>query len=121
MALHAAGRARLDLLRDEIQFDVDGRGTYTCPIHAVAGLTSGRDAAEIPLCQPRQPPVWLRRTRPGRALTFSVDGRAYIVPIRALVRVIHREQTEVEISTPIDDARDLDDAASRQQTLGAWA
>jgi hypothetical protein len=77
--------------------------------------------AAVPVVRPRCPPVWLTRTRPGRALTFSIDGRQYVVPIRALVRVIHGEQAEAEISTPVEDAAQLDDATGRQATLGVWA
>ena len=121
IALREIEREICALRIDSASVSADADGVISIDEIALAPLTSGRSSAAVPVVRPRCPPVWLTRTRPGRALTFSIDGRQYVVPIRALVRVIHGEQAEAEISTPVEDAAQLDDATGRQATLGVWA
>ena len=121
-----AGSARLDIFTDSLILDI-GADTFVVPLARLADLTSHR-VNDITVSRRYwgdapgkfldvQQGVLLRRSKTGRALMLAMDERIYSIPIWAVLEVKDGIRDVCEISQLVTDARQLDDATSRQTVL----
>jgi hypothetical protein len=121
-----AGEARLDLYTDALILDI-GRDTFVVPLARLADLTAHRrrevvvsrrywgDAPGV--FEDVEQGLRLRRSQTDRSLMLTEQGRVYTMPIRAVHDVREGREESCGISMLVTDARQLDDAHSRQTVL----
>ena len=126
MTFLPAGEARLDLFTDSLILDI-GADTFVVPLARLADLTAHRrrevvvsrrywgDAPGV--FEDVEQGLRLRRSQTDRSLMLTEQGRVYTMPIRAVLEVKDGIRDVCEISQLVTDARQLDDAMSRQATL----
>ena len=126
MTFLPAGEARLDLYTDALILDI-GRDTFVVPLARLADLTAHRRREVVVsrrywgdapgTFRDVEQGLRLRRSQTDRSLMLTEQGRVYTMPIRAVLEVKDGIRDCCAISQLVTDARQLDDAMSRQATL----
>jgi hypothetical protein len=121
-----AGEARLDLYTDALILDI-GRDTFVVPLARLADLTAHRRREVVVsrrywgdapgTFRDVEQGLRLRRSQTDRSLMLTEQGRVYSMPIRAVHDVREGREESCVISMLVTDARQLDDAHSRQTVL----
>ena len=130
MTFVPVGEARLDLYTDALILDI-GRDTFVVPLDRLADLTAHRRREVVVsrrywgdapgTFRDVEQGLRLRRSQTDRSLMLTEQGRVYTMPIRAVHDVREGRVESCEISLLVTDARQLDDAHSRQTVLEARA
>ena len=126
MTFRPAGEARLDLYTDALILDI-GRDTFVVPLARLADLTAHRlrevvvsrrywGDAPGTFCDVELG-IWLRRSQTDRSLMLIEQGRVYSIPVYLVLEVKDGIREACTISMLVTDARQLDDAHSRQTVL----
>ena len=126
MTFVPVGEARLDLYTDALILDI-GRDTFVVPLARLADLTAHRRREVVVsrrywgdapgTFRDVEQGLRLRRSQTDRSLMLTEQGRVYTMPIRAVLEVKDGIRDVCEISQLVTDARQLDDAHSRQTVL----
>ena len=126
MTFVPVGEARLDLYTDAMLLDI-GPDTFVVPLARLADLTAHRRREVVVsrrywgdapgTFRDVEQGLRLRRSQTDRSLMLTEQGRVYTMPIRAVLEVKDGIRDVCEISQLVTDARQLDDAMSRQATL----
>ena len=126
MTFVPVGEARLDLYTDAMLLDI-GRDTFVVPLARLADLTAHRRREVVVsrrywgdapgTFRDVEQGLRLRRSQTDRSLMLTEQGRVYTMPIRAVLEVKDGIRDVCEISQLVTDARQLDDAHSRQTVL----
>ncbi len=120
------GEARLDLYTDAMLLDI-GPDTFVVPLDRLADLTAHRrhevavsrrywGDAPGTFCDVEQG-IRLRRSQTDRSLMMIVQGCVYSIPVYLILEVKDGIREACTISMLVTDARQLDDAHSRQTVL----
>ena len=126
MTFISVGEARLDLYTEALVLDI-GPDTFIVPLARLADLTAHRRRevvvsrrywGDVPgVFEDVEQGLRLRRSQTDRSLMLTDQGRVYSMPIRAVHDVREGREESCEISLLVTDARQLDDAHSRQTVL----
>jgi len=126
MAFRRAGEARLDLYRDALLLDI-GADTFVVPLDRLADLTARRRrevvvsrrywGAAPGTFEDVEQGLWLRRSRTDQALVLTMVEGVFTLPIYQVHEVREGIQESCPISRLVTDARQLDDATSKQTML----
>ena len=126
MTFRPAGEARLDLYTDALLLDIN-RDTFVVPLTQLADLTAHR-RREVVVSRRYwgdapgkfrdvEQGIWLRRSQTGRSLMLIEQGCVYSIPVYLVLEVKDGIRESCTISMLVTDARQLDDAHSRQTVL----
>jgi hypothetical protein len=120
------GEARLDLYTDAMLLDI-GPDTFVVPLDRLADLTAHRRREVVVsrrywgdapgTFRDVELGIWLRRSQTGRSLMLIEQGRVYSIPVYLVLEVKDGIRESCTISMLVTDARQLDDAHSRQTVL----
>jgi len=121
-----AGEARLDLYTDALILDI-GRDTFVVPLARLADLTAHRRREVVVsrrywgdapgTFRDVEQGIRLRRSQTDRSLMLIEQGRVYSIPVYLVLEVKDGIRESCTISMLVTDARQLDDAHSRQTVL----
>jgi len=121
-----AGSARLDIFTDSLILDI-GADTFVVPLARLADLTAHRRREVVVsrrywgdapgAFRDIEQGLRLRRSQTGRSLMLIEQGRVYSIPVYLVLEVKDGIRESCTISMLVTDARQLDDAHSRQTTL----
>jgi len=130
MTFIPAGEARLDLYTDAMLLDI-GPDTFVVPLDRLADLTAHRRREVVVsrrywgdapgTFRDVEQGLRLRRSQTGRSLMLIEQGRVYSIPVYLVLEVKDGIRESCTISMLVTDARQLDDAHSRQTVLEVWA
>ena len=126
MTFIPAGEARLDLYTDALVLDI-GPDTFVVPLARLADLTAHRRREVVVsrrywgdapgTFRDVELGIWLRRSQTGRSLMLIEQGRVYSIPVYLVLEVKDGIRESCTISMLVTNARQLDDAHSRQTVL----
>ena len=126
MTFRPAGEARLDLYTDAMLLDI-GPDTFVVPLARLADLTAHRRRevvisrrywGDVPgTFRDVEQGIRLRRSQTDRSLMLTEQGRVYTMPVYPVLEVKDGIRESCTISMLVTDARQLDDAHSRQTVL----
>lgn len=129
MTFRPAGEARLDLYTDALILDIDP-DTFVVPLDRLADLTAHRRREVVVsrrywgdapgTFRDVEQGLRLRRSQTNRSLMLTEQGRVYTIPVYLILEVKDGIRESCTISMLVTDARQLDDAHSRQTVLGVW-
>ena|GEM_PF-1925792 len=124
------GEARLDLYTDAMLLDI-GPDTFVVPLARLADLTAHRRREVVVsrrywgdtpgTFRDVEQGIRLQRSQTDRSLMLTEQGRVYTMPVYQVLEVKDGIRESCTISMLVTDARQLDDAHSRQTVLEVWA
>ncbi len=120
------GEARLDLYTDAMLLDI-GPDTFVVPLARLADLTAHRRREVVVsrrywgdapgTFRDVEQGLRLRRSQTDRSLMLTEQGCVYTMPVYLVLEVKDGIRESCTISMLVTDARQLDDAHSRQTVL----
>ena len=126
MTFIPAGEARLDLYTDALILDI-GPDAFVVPLARLADLTAHRRREVVVsrrywgdapgTFRDVEQGLRLRRSQTDRSLMLTEQGRVYSIPVYLILEVKDGIREACTISMLVTDARQLDDAHSRQTVL----